>query len=357
MKKTLQEIALYLGGTVAGDGATLIGGLATLDDAGEGQLTFLANPKYASKVATTRASAVLLPEGANAHGRHAIYHANPYLAFAKLLTLFYVAAAPAGGILPGAHVAEGARLGQDCTIHPGASVAAGVVLGDRVVLYPGVALYPGVTVGDDVTLHANVSVRTGCRIGNRVTIHDGTVIGSDGFGYAPDGKKWYKIPQIGIVIIEDDVEIGSNTVVDRAALEATRIRRGTKIDNLVQIAHNCVIGEDCMIVSQVGISGSTQVGNHVIMGGQVGVAGHLKIGDNVMLGAKAGVPGNVAPNQTLSGTPCIPHREWLKAAGVFPKLPEMKRSVSSLERRVAELEAIIAKLAPEAATPVEPQGE
>lgn len=346
MKRSLNEIALHLGGRVAGDGETLIGGLATLDDAGEGQLTFLANPKYASKVATTRASAVLLPEGAEAHGHNAIYHANPYLAFAKLLTLFYVQSTPAAGVMPGAQVAEGVRMGTGCTIHPGAAVAAGAVLGDRVVLHSGAVLYPGVTLGDDVTLHANVSVRSGCRIGNRVTIHDGTVIGSDGFGYAPDGRNWYKIPQIGIVIIEDDVEIGSNTVIDRAALEVTRIRRGTKIDNLVQIAHNCTIGEDCMIVSQVGISGSTQVGNHVIMGGQVGVAGHLKIGDNVMLGAKSGVPGNVAANQTLSGTPCIPHRDWLKASGVFPKLPEMKKNVNSLEKRVTELEALIARLLP-----------
>jgi UDP-3-O-[3-hydroxymyristoyl] glucosamine N-acyltransferase len=343
MKKTLQEIAHYLGGSVSGDGDTLIGGLATLDDAGEGQLTFLANPKYAAKVASTRASAVLLPEGANPQGHNAIFHPNPYLAFAKLLTLFYVAPAPPAGIMQGAHVAEGVRLGAGATIHPGASVAAGVVIGERVVLHPGVVLYPGVTLGDDVTLHANVSVRSGCRIGNRVTIHDWTVVGSDGFGYAPDGKGWYKIPQIGIVVIEDDVEIGSNSVIDRAALEVTRIGRGTKIDNLVQIAHNCLIGEDCMIVSQVGISGSTQLGNHVIMGGQVGVAGHIKIGDNVMVGAKSGVPGNLAGNQMVSGIPAIPHREWLKASGVFPKLPEFRKTVSSLEKRVAQLEALVSE--------------
>ena len=346
MKKSLNEIALYLGGRVSGDGETLISGLATLDDAGAGQLTFLANPKYAAKVATTQASAVLLPEGANPQGRNAIFHTNPYLAFAKLLTLFYVAAPPAQGILPGAQVAEGVRLGTGGTIHPGATVAAGVVIGERVVLHPGVVLYPGVTLGDDVTLHANVSVRSGCRIGNRVTIHDGTVIGSDGFGYAPDGRGWYKIPQIGIVVIEDDVEIGSNTVIDRAALEVTRIGRGSKIDNQVQIAHNCVIGEDCMIVSQVGISGSTQVGNHVIMGGQVGVAGHLKIGDNVMIGAKSGVPGDIAANQTMSGYPCLPHREWLKASGIYPRLPEFRKTVLTLEKRVAELEGLVARLAP-----------
>jgi UDP-3-O-[3-hydroxymyristoyl] glucosamine N-acyltransferase len=343
MKKTLEEIAAYLGGRVDGDGGVLIGGLATLDDAGEGQLTFLANPKYAAKVATTKATAVLLPEGGNAHGHNAIFHPNPYLAFAKLLTLFYTAPPARLGVMPGAFVAEGAKIGSDVTIYPGASVGAGAVVGDRVTLHPGVAVYPGAVIGDDVTLYANVSIRERCRVGNRVTIHDGTVVGSDGFGYAPDGKSWYKIPQIGIVIIEDDVEVGSNTVIDRAALEATRIRRGTKIDNLVQIAHNCVIGENCMIVSQVGISGSTQVGNHVTMGGQVGVAGHLKIGDNVMIGAKSGVPSNIAPNQVMSGIPVIPHRDWLRTSGLIPKLPEIRKTVTSLEKRVAELEKLLAE--------------
>jgi UDP-3-O-[3-hydroxymyristoyl] glucosamine N-acyltransferase len=338
MKKSLQEIAQYLGGTVSGDGEIQIGGLATLDDAGEGQLTFLANPKYASKVATTKASAVLLPQGANPQGRNAIFHANPYLAFAKLLTLFYTAPAAPQGVMAGAFVSDKAQIGANVTVYPGASVGPGVVIGERVTLHPGVVLYPGVVLGDDVTLHANVSIRERCRLGNRVTIHDGTVIGSDGFGYAPDGKSWYKIPQIGIVIIEDDVEIGSNAVMDRAALEVTRIRRGTKIDNLVQIAHNCVIGEDCMIVSQVGISGSTQLGNHVILGGQVGLAGHIKIGDNVMVGAKSGVPGNVEGNQVVSGIPAIPHREWLKSSGLVPRLPEFRKTLSALEKRVAELE-------------------
>lgn len=343
MKKSLNEIAQYLGGTVSGDGSVLIGGLATLDDAGEGTLTFLANPKYAAKVATTKASAVLMGIGGNTHGKNAIFHPNPYLAFAKLLTLFYTAPAKPVGVLPGAFVAEGVKLGADVSVYPGASIGAGAVIGDRVVLHPGVVLYPGVVVGNDVTLHANVSVRERCRIGNRVTIHDGTVIGSDGFGYAPDGASYYKIPQIGIVIIEDDVEIGSNCVIDRAALEATRIRRGTKIDNLVQIAHNVVVGEDCIIVSQVGISGSTQLGNHVTLGGQVGVAGHIKIGDNVMIGAKSGVAGNIEPNQVLSGIPVMPHRDWLRSAGITPKLPEMKKTLSALEKRVAELEAKLAK--------------
>jgi UDP-3-O-[3-hydroxymyristoyl] glucosamine N-acyltransferase len=243
--------------------------------------------------------------------------------------------------MPGAWVSEGASLGADITVHPGAAVASGVVVGDRVTLHPGVVLYPGVTVGDDVTLHANVTIRESCRIGNRVIIHASTVIGSDGLGYAPDGHSWYKIPQIGIVIIEDDVEIGSNSSVDRAALGATRIGRGTKIDNLVQIAHNCVLGENCMLCSQVGISGSTQVGNHVIMGGQVGVAGHVRIGDNVVIGAKSGVPGNIEANQMVTGIPAIAHREWLKASNIIPKLPEFRKTVSALEKRVAVLEKLL----------------
>jgi len=345
MKKSLAEIAHYLGGRVSGDGETLIGGLATLDDAGEGELTFLANPRYAGKVATTRASAVLLAEGGDPHGKNAIFHANPYLAFAKLLTLFSAVPAAPLGVMPGALLAEGVKIGADVTVHPGVSIASGVVLGDRVTLHPGVVLYPGVTLGDDVTLHANVSVRERCRIGNRVTVHNGTVIGCDGFGYAPDGTGWYKIPQIGIVVIEDDVEIGANSVIDRAALEVTRIGRGTKIDNMVQIGHNCLIGEDCMIVSQAGVAGSAQLGNHVILGGQVGIAGHIKLGDNVMVGGKSGVTGNVAANQVVSGIPAIPHREWLKASGVTARLPEFKKTLSALEKRVAELENELARTA------------
>ncbi|GAB7027900.1 UDP-3-O-(3-hydroxymyristoyl)glucosamine N-acyltransferase [Geotalea toluenoxydans] len=338
MGKTLKEVAEYLGGRVIGDENAVVGGLGTLDDAGEGQITFLANPKYAQKVATTRATAVILPPGAPGHGRNVIEVANPYLAFAKLLTLFYMAPPKALGVMDGAVIGQGVVMGKDISIYPGAHVADGVKMGDRVTLHPGVVLYPGVELGSDVTLHANVVIRERCRIGNRVTVHSGTVIGTDGFGYAPDGQEWYKIPQIGIVILEDDVEIGSNTVIDRAALEATIVRRGTKIDNLVQIAHNCVIGENCMIVSQVGISGSTKVGNHVTMGGQVGVAGHIQIGDNVMVGAKSGVPGNIPANQIVSGIPAFAHRDWLKASSVFPRLPEHRKTLTSLEKRVQELE-------------------
>ncbi|AJE03723.1 UDP-3-O-(3-hydroxymyristoyl)glucosamine N-acyltransferase [Geobacter pickeringii] len=340
--RTLKELADYLGGTVAGDEGKTVIGVASLDDATVDQVTFLANPKYASKVATTGAGAVVLPPGADRHGRNAIVVANPYLAFAKMLTLFHVAPRPSRGIMEGARIGDGVTVGADATIYPGATIGAGVTLGDRVTIHPGAVVYEEVSVGDDVTIHANVVVYQGCRIGNRVTIHAGTVIGSDGFGYAPDGEGYYKIPQLGIVSIEDDVEIGANTTIDRAALTATVIGRGTKIDNLVQIAHNCVIGQNCTIVSQVGISGSTRLGNRVTLAGQVGVAGHLSIGDNVMVGAKSGIPGNIPSGSLVSGIPAFSHREWLRSMAVVPKLPDLKKTVAALEKKVAELEARLA---------------
>ena len=338
MEKSLKELAEYLDGRVLGDETVRVRGLASLDDAVEGEITFLANPKYALKVAVTRATAVVLPPGADGHGKNVIEVKNPYLAFAKLLTLFHVRPFRARGVMEGACVGANVTMGDEVTVYAGAYFADGVKLGNRVTVFPGVTVYEGVEIGDDVTLHANVVVRERCRIGNRVTIHAGTVIGGDGFGYAPDGAAWYKIPQIGIVVIEDDVEIGANAAIDRAALDVTLIRRGTKIDNLVQIAHNCVLGENCMIMSQVGISGSSKLGEHVTLTGQVGVAGHLEIGANTMVGAKSGIPGNLPANGMFSGIPVMPHREWLRAMGSVPKLPEMRKTVSALEKRVQELE-------------------
>jgi UDP-3-O-[3-hydroxymyristoyl] glucosamine N-acyltransferase len=338
VEKSLNELAEYLGGRVIGEGEVRIRGLASLDEAGGGEITFLANPKYAAKVASTGATAVILPPGANGHGRNVIEVKNPYLAFAKLLTLFHVRPFQAKGVMAGAWIGADVVMGPEVSIYPGASVADGVKLGNRVTLFPGVVLYEGVELGDDVTLHANVTVREKCRVGNRVVIHSSSVVGSDGFGYVPDGKEWYKIPQVGIVVIEDDVEIGANCAIDRAALDATVIGHGTKIDNLVQIAHNCVIGANCMIVSQAGVAGSARLGEHVTLGGQVGVVGHLEIGDNVMVGGKSGVHNDVPAGQIVSGIPAFPHREWLRAMGAVPKLPELRKTVSALEKRIEELE-------------------
>jgi UDP-3-O-[3-hydroxymyristoyl] glucosamine N-acyltransferase len=337
--RTVSEIAQYLGGVVQGDGDTAISGLATLETAGAETLTFLANPKYAHLVATTSAGAVLMAPGGERYGRTAIEVANPYLCFAKLLALFYTAPHEELGVLPAAIISKTAVIGAGATVYPGACIGNNVSVGERTVIYPGVVLYDNVTVGADCTIHANAVVRERCRVGNRCIIQPGAVIGSDGFGYAPDGSSYYRIPQIGIVVLDDDVEIGANSCIDRAAVETTRIRRGTKLDNLVQIAHNCQIGEDCMIVSQVGISGSAKIGNHVTLAGQVGVAGHLTIGDNVLVGAQSGVPGSLPANAAYSGSPTMPHKEWLKSAMVVPRLPEMRKSITALEKRIAELEA------------------
>jgi UDP-3-O-[3-hydroxymyristoyl] glucosamine N-acyltransferase len=337
--RTVTELAEYLGGVVQGDGAAVISGLGALETAGPAELTFLANPKYASKVAETSAGAVLMAPGCERYGRTAIEVANPYLGFAKLLTLFYTTPHEPLGVLPAALVSDSATIGEGASIYPGAVIGRNVDIGARTTVYPGAVLYENVIVGEDCIIHANAVIRERCRIGSRCIIQPGAVIGSDGFGYAPDGNGYYRIPQIGIVLLEDEVEIGANTCIDRAAIDVTRISRGTKLDNLVQIAHNCQIGEDCMIVSQVGISGSAKIGNHVTLAGQVGVAGHLTIGDNVLVGAQSGVPSSLPANAAYSGTPTMPHKEWLKSAMVVPRLPEMKKTVSALEKRIAELEA------------------
>lgn len=337
--RTLKELAAYLGGTVQGDEGLAVNGLAPLENAGPDKITFLANPKYAAKVAETRAGAVLMAPGGERYGRNTIEVANPYLCFAKLLTLFYTQAHPPLGVLPGASVGTQVTLGENISVYPGACIGNSVSIGSRSVIHSGAVIYEGAVIGDDCVIHANATVRERCRIGNRCIIQPGAVIGSDGFGYAPDGRSYYRIPQIGIVVLEDDVEIGANSCIDRAALEVTLIKRGTKLDNLVQVAHNCQIGEDCMIVSQVGISGSTKIGNHVTLAGQVGVAGHLSIGDNVMVGAQSGVPGSLAANAGYSGSPVMPHKEWLRAMAVVPRLPELKKTVNALEKRIAELES------------------
>lgn len=337
--RTLKEIAEYLGGTVTGDESVPVNGLAPLESAGPDKITFLANPKYAAKVAETGAAAVLMAPGGERYGRNIIEVANPYLGFARLLTLFYTRSHPPLGVLPEAVVGTQGTLGEGISIYPGACIGNFVTIGERTVIHSGAVIYEGAVIGDDCVIHANAVIRERCRIGSRCIIQPGAVIGSDGFGYAPDGKSYYRIPQIGIVVLEDDVEVGANCTIDRAALEVTLIKRGTKLDNLVQIAHNCQIGEDCMIVSQVGISGSTKIGNHVTLAGQVGVAGHLTIGDNVMVGAQSGVPGSLPANAGYSGSPTMPHKEWLRAMAVVPRLPELKKTISSLEKRIAELEA------------------
>ncbi len=338
---TLQQLADLVGGEIKGNAELDIFHVAPIDQAGQGDITFVANPKYLAKLDVCQASAVILSPGIDAPGNNLIICENPYLAFAKILTFLQVPERPVKGIMPGAWVADSAVIDKTATIYPGCVIGDRVSIGAGSTLYPGVVIYAGVTIGQDCLLHAQSVVREGCRLGDRVILQPAVVIGSDGFGFAPDGSSYYKIPQVGTVLLEDDVEIGSNSCIDRAALGETVIRRGTKLDNLVQIGHNVEVGEDCILVSQTGIAGSSKIGNHCTFGGQAAIAGHLKIGDNVMIGGRGGATGDVAPNQILSGLPLMPHKQWLRATMTLPKLPEMRKDMQKMKKRLEELEMLL----------------
>jgi UDP-3-O-[3-hydroxymyristoyl] glucosamine N-acyltransferase len=338
---TLKELADLVGGTVVGDADIDISRVAAIAEAQAGEITFVSNPKYLPLLQETRASAVIAAPGAEAPHLSLLVCRNPYLAFAKILTYLQARRPAPQGVMPGACVHPSVSLGAGITVHPGCVVGENAAIGAGTILYPGVIVYTDVVIGEDCTLHAGVIVREGCRIGNRVILQPAAVIGADGFGFAPDGSRYYKIPQVGIVEIEDDVEIGAGSCVDRAALGVTRIRRGVKIDNLVQIGHNVIVGEDTILVAQVGVAGSTEIGRHCTFGGQAGTVGHIKIGDNVTVGGQSAVTGSVGPNQVLSGTPVMPHREWLKASMSFARLPELRKDVTRMKRQLAELEMLI----------------
>jgi UDP-3-O-[3-hydroxymyristoyl] glucosamine N-acyltransferase len=341
MEKKLKELAEWVGGTVVGDGEIEIHGVASIEDAKRGEITFIANPRYLPKLGQTQASAVIVSPEVTSNDKSLLSVKNPYLAFAKILALFSHKPYQARGVDPRSWISPTAQLGKDLTVYPFVYIGDRCRIGDRVTLYPGVSVGEDSSIGEDSILQANVSVYPGMVIGRRVILHSGVVVGSDGFGYAKEGKRNLKIPQVGKVEIEDDVEIGSNTSIDRGALGNTVIRRGVKIDNLVQIAHNVVIGEDSIIVAQVGISGSTKIGNNVTLGGQVGLVGHITVGDNVMVGAQSGVPHDLPANQAYTGTPALPHREFLRAVSVFPKLPEIKKTLAEIEKRLKKVEETI----------------
>jgi UDP-3-O-[3-hydroxymyristoyl] glucosamine N-acyltransferase len=337
---TLQELAERLGCVLDGDGSIVVERVATLDQAGPGDVSFLANRKYAAQVATTRASALIVGGDVTSAPCATLRAADPYLAFATAVALLAPDDRPAPGVAASAHVAADAVLGREVHIGALASIGAGVVVGARTIVHPHVVIYPGVTIGDDCVIHAHVSIRERCRIGHRVVIQNGAVVGSDGFGFAPrpDGT-YQKIPQVGPVVIEDDVEIGANSAIDRPAVGETRIEAGTKIDNLVQVAHGVHVGRNVMLVAQVGISGSTSIGDSTLLAGQVGVAGHLQIGAGTRATAQTGIPNSLPDGSFVSGYPAIDNREWLKSSAVFRRLPELRRAVSNLDKRLADVEA------------------
>lgn len=318
-----------------------ITGAAGLDDATSGQVTFLANPRYTPRVKSTKASAIYIADGADV-GRNDIVvlrAKDPYLAYTRALRLFHpepeIAASihPTAVIDPSAQISEGVWIGPYVVVGPRARIATGAQI------YPNVTIYEDVRVGKDSVVHAGAVIRERSEIGDRVIIHNNVVVGCDGFGYAKDeDRHWLKIPQTGRVVIEDDVEIGAGTTIDRASVGESRIGRGTKIDNLVQIGHSCTIGEDTLLCAQVGLAGSSHVGNRVVLAGQAGVAGHLKIGDDVVLTAKSATSHDVPDGKVISGIPAFDNKDWLRSTAAFRRLGEMQRTIRELQRKISELQ-------------------
>lgn len=328
----LAEIAERLGCELAGDGSLEIHRLVPIEEAEGGHLSFVANPRYRRYLDTTRASALIVGTDERPLPVATLRSTNPYLAFARAIELFYEPLPCSPEIHPTAVIAASARIGDGATIGPFCSVGNGVVLGARARLDAHVVIYPEVTIGDDFRAYSHVTVRERVTIGNRVALQPGCVIGGDGFGYVADDRGGIKkIIQAGTVVIEDDVEVGANTTIDRATIGVTRIGRGAKIDNLVQIAHGCSVGSAAMVAAQTGLSGSTKVGRGVRLGGQVGTAGHLSIGDGAQVAAQSGVPGDVAPGTIVGGYPAEPIATWRRISAALPRLPELLRRVRRLE--------------------------
>lgn len=330
----LELIAQSLGCLLQGSPDTEITGVAGIEEAEPTHITFVSNRKYARHARTTRAGAVIVEESFPTIATPTLRTSNPYLAFARAIELFYQPPEPAAGIDPTASIAVSAVVGADPSIGPYVVIAEGVRIGARAVIGPYVHIGPEVKIGDDFRAHSHASVREHSVIGNNVTLQDGARIGTDGFGYAKKGDgSWYKIVQSGIVVIEDDVEIGANATIDRSSMGETRIGRGAKIDNLVQVGHASVVGENTLLCSQVGLAGSTRVGKSCILTGQVGVSGHLTIGDRVIATGQTGIGTDIPADSVVSGSPSTDNKTWLRSTVLFKRLPDIVRRLEALEKR------------------------
>ena len=323
----LSQIASTLGARL--DGADVeITGVAGIEEAKPGQLTFVANPKYAGAARSTQASALIVSEDFPALRTATLRISNPYLAFARALEIFYRPPQYAPGTHPTAVVHSSAKIGRNASIGPYAVIYEDVEIGDNCVLLPHVVIYGGTRIGDNFFAHAHAVVREHCRLGDNVVLQNGAVVGADGFGFAKDDHgRWHKIVQSGPAVLEDDVEVQANSCVDRASVGETRVRRGAKIDNLVQVGHGSRVGEDTLLCAQVGLAGSTDVGKNVVLAGQVGVAGHCHIGDGVIATAQSGIPNDVEAGLMVSGYPAIDNKQWLRCVAVFNRLPEIAKAV------------------------------
>lgn len=341
MEFTAKQIADFLQGEIEGNPNVKVNNFAKIEEGKPGTLSFLSNPKYTHYIYNTQADIVLVNADFKAEKEikaTLIRVANSYEALAKLLELVEKSKPTKVGIEPMSYVASSAKIGKEVYIAGFAYVGENVVVGDNSKIFPHVFIGENVVIGNNVTLYSGVKIYAGCKIGDNSIIHAGAVIGSDGFGFAPqaDGS-YHKIPQMGNVVIEKNVEIGANTVIDRAVMDSTIIREGVKLDNLIQIAHNVEIGKHTVIASQSGVSGSTKIGKNCVFGGQVGLAGHLKVGNNVKLGAQSGIMKNLKENSELIGSPAIPIRDWYKSSVIFGKLPEMYREIAQLKKEINEL--------------------
>jgi UDP-3-O-[3-hydroxymyristoyl] glucosamine N-acyltransferase len=339
MTRTLGELAVFLGGELQGPADLVIEGIAPIDQATDREITFIAQKRFARLVDQSRAAAFIVSREYAELPRPLIIVPHAYLAYARVAALFAPPLRRWPGVSDLAYLGEGVKLGQEVSIAPLAFIGAGAELGDRVIIMPGCVIGEEVKIGVDTLVYPNVTIRERCTVGARCIIHSGTVIGSDGFGFVPSDAGHVKIPQLGTVIIADDVEIGANCTIDRGALGATRVGQGVKMDNLVHLAHNVTVGDYSLLVAQVGISGSTKLGKGVVLAGQVGVAGHLEVGDGVQVGAQSGVHHSIPAGQIVSGSPTRPQREWLQQMGHMPKLPDIYRRLKQLEQRVIELAA------------------
>lgn len=337
--KTLAELAGLVGGRIEGDPELVICGLADIATAAEGEIAFITKANRSAEIGTTRASAVIVPMEVASAPKPIIQVKDPYLAAALIHNELLAQPFIAAGIDATAVIGSDCRIPAEVSIGPLSVLGNRVTFGKRVCIHPGVVIGDDVTIGDDGVIYPNVTIYKGCRIGDRVIIHSGTAVGSDGFGYATDERGLHvKRPHVGIVQIDDDVEIGANVCIDRATFGKTWIKRGVKIDNLVQVAHNVVVGEDSLLVSQVGIAGSATLGRNVVLGGQAGVKGHIRLEDRVMVAAKAGVTGNVEKGAVISGYPAVAHGQWLKASTIFARLPQMYQELRELKKLVRALQ-------------------